>query len=81
MSGQARSPVGVLIVRFWTDGDGSDWRARITKTIDVGRAEFSSAPAAATADGVCQVVQEWIEDCLTARTGDRDGDRKEGEAT
>jgi hypothetical protein len=55
---------GVLVLRAWVEADGNNGlRVRITRTIRGGTTEAVSS-AAATVDGVCTMVCDWLEDLL-----------------
>lgn len=59
-----RSPdrTGVLIVRLWIEASHeTGLRARITKSLDATKSEEVTA-VASTADGICEVVKEWVDD-------------------
>jgi hypothetical protein len=52
---------GILIVRLWLEDDSlSGLRARITRTVDTLDPEHD-VTTAATSEGICAVVQAWVE--------------------
>lgn len=52
---------GILIVRLWNEGHGSDgFRARITQTLDSADSEQAVA-SAASPDDVYAVIRSWVE--------------------
>ncbi|HVL89949.1 MAG TPA: hypothetical protein VM841_06915 [Actinomycetota bacterium] len=56
---------GVLIVRLWIEvNHDQGLRARITQTLDTGAGEQSIA-VATSAEGICAVVKEWVQDFAT----------------
>lgn len=62
---------GVLIVRLWIEANHQQGlRARITQTLDTMTGEESVA-VGASADDICAVVKQWVEDF--ARPGSSSG--------
>jgi hypothetical protein len=58
---------GVLVLRAWVEADGNNGlRVRIIRTIPGGTTEAVSS-AAATVDGVCTMVRNWLEELLGER--------------
>ena len=59
--------VGVLVIRIWLEGSGrGSLRARVTRTLDVTRAEQSSeSEAAATPEQIVAAVRAWIDAFLS----------------
>jgi hypothetical protein len=58
---------GVLVLRAWVEADGNNGlRVRITRTIPGGTTEGVSS-AAATVDGVCTMIRNWLEELLHGR--------------
>ena len=53
---------GALVVRLWIEANHeTGMRARITQTLDTMATEQSVATAS-SADEICTVVKEWVED-------------------
>ena len=63
---------GVLVVRVWTEGPETAFRARITGTEDILGAAWSTRVVGSAAE-VVAVVDGWLEDFV-----ERDGRRVHG---
>lgn len=69
---------GVLIVRLWIEANHeTGLRARITQTLGSMGAEQSVA-VAATADDICAVVKQWVEDFADPTSRNGNGEVTEG---
>ena len=61
MAEPATERTGVLVLRAWADAFIDDgFRARITSRLDVERSD-DETQAAATIEGVLEIVREWLQ--------------------
>lgn len=69
---------GMLIVRLWIEANHeTGLRARITQTLDTMATEQAVATAA-SADDICAVVKQWVEDFADPRLDGGNGRVKLG---